>query len=243
MIESVIHLLWKAANHPPGEGDVEGVCRVCGLFGVGLPFGDWVRPTFTDWDKLQPGDILCQPCQFAFEERSKLLALRVGKEKPQRMRNYSHFVVDDEWIPLSKGNKVRMVHILLDESPEMAIVAVSGQKHLIFRAQPGWWQVEEQSHLADPLTLRWHLERIEALYNGFSKGEIKTGDYAQHRVLKFGTASWWKLEAELKPRRGGMFFSLALFLAQKKGETDGRIERVTSASSGDAGRSVAGNPK
>jgi len=236
----VTHILWQAAEKPTGDGDTQGTCRVCGLSGIGLPFDDWVRPTFTDWDKLQPGDILCQPCQFAFEERSELLAARVGKDRPQRMRNYSHFVVDGEWVPLSKGDKVRMANILLEESPEVAVVAVSGQKHIIFRAQPGWWQIEEQSCLADPPMLRWHLERVELLYNGgFNKGEIETGDYAQHRILKFGVGRWQAYEESLRPFRQAALFQLAVFLAQKKGEQDGGIEHDASESSGTTGRDLA----
>ena len=240
MMESVTHLLWKAANRPPGEGNTEGICRVCGVPGTGLSFNDWVRPTFTDWDKLQPSDILCQPCQFAFEERSELLAARVGKDKPQRMRNYSHFVVNGEWTPLSKSNKAEMARILLEESPEVAIVAVSGQKHIIFRAQPGWWQVEEQAQLADPPTLQWHLERVEILYNGdFAKSEIETGDYAQHRILRFGVGKWQAYEESLRPFRQSALFQLAVFLVQKKGEQNGGTGRVTPASSGIAGRDMA----
>ena len=240
MMESVTHLLWKAANRPLGEGDASGTCRVCGLPGVGLSFTDWVRPTFTDWDKLQPGGILCQPCQFAFAEQSELLAARVSKEKPQRMRNYSHFVVGSEWVPLSKGDKAQMARILLEESPEVAIVAVSGQKHIIFRAQPGWWQVEEQSCLADLPVLQRHLERVEALYNGgFSKGEIETGNYAQHRILKFGVGKWNAHEGSLRPFRQTALFQLAVFLAQKKGEQGGGTERVVPASNGTVGRDMA----
>jgi hypothetical protein len=219
---TVTHLLHRAAGSPPGAGDTPGTCCVCGLPGVGLSFGDWVRRTFTDWDKLVPGDILCQPCQFSFCERSELLAARVGKEKPQRMRNYSHFVAGGEWVPLSKGDKARMAHILLYESPEVAVIAQSGQKHILPWAVPGTVQFEltciRDRHGLGPL-----LAKIETLYDGgLSKGEIETGDYAQHRVLRFGTALWRELEAELRPMRGTALFALALFLAQKteKGEGD-----------------------
>jgi len=236
-------ILWQAADNPIGEGEINGACRVCGQQGAGLPFGDWVRPTFTDWDKLLPGDILCHACQFSFAERSELLAERVGKDKLQRMRNYSHFVVDGKWIPLSKGDKRKMAHILTMQEPEVAIIAVSGQKHIIFRAQPGWWQVEEQSHLADPDLLQWYLERVEALYTGFLKSEIETGDYRQHRVLKFGVGCWRAYEDALRPFRGTALFELAVFLAQKKkGESSGRSERPTQSGSDATGGSVEGNP-
>ena len=103
--------LWDAAGQPGGDGNETGVCRICGQDGIGFPFAAWVRNTFTDWDKILPGEIICQPCQFSFAESSELLASRVGK----RMRNYSHFVVGGEWIPLSKADKTRMVEILHDD--------------------------------------------------------------------------------------------------------------------------------
>lgn len=211
-------ILWNAAGQPAGEGDDEGTCRVCGRRDIGLQFDRWVRPTFTDWDKLQPGNILCHACQFAFCEQSELLAARVGKDKPQRMRNYSHFVVNGEWIPLSKADKSQMAQILLDKSSEVAVIAQSGQKHIIFRAIPGVLQFEEQQ-IPD-----WHgfaslLMTVETLYSGgFSKGEIEMGNYAQHRIRKFGLESWYKLEAKLKAVRQTALFELTLFLAQKKGE-------------------------
>jgi hypothetical protein len=243
----VTHLLWHAAGEPSGSGDAHGTCRVCGLESTGLPFADWVRPTFTDWDKLRPGDILCRACQFSFKEHSELLAARADKEKPQRMRNYSHFVVGGEWLPLSKAQKAEMALILLKKSPQVAAVAVSGQKHIVFRAQPGWWQVEEQSMLPDPAALEWLLERVEKLYVGFSKAEIGIGDYAQHRALKFGVGRWGAYEETLKPLRGTALFNLALFLAQKKngagyGGNQG-TEQIAHAGGGAAGRGLAGDPR
>jgi len=243
---SVTHILWQAASAPGGAGSTEGTCRVCGRSGIGLIFADWVRPTFTDWDKLVPGDILCQPCQFAFEERSELLAERVGKDKPQRMRNYSHFVIDGEWLPLSKGDKVRMAQILTTQEPEVAIIAVSGQKHLIFRAQPGWWQIEEESVLPFPAKLSYVLQIVEELYSTFSKTEIRTADYRHDRVLRFGLKEWHTLEQTLAIERDSITFTLALFLAQKKkGVKHGRnrgAERVTQKGSGAAVGDVAGHP-
>jgi len=288
-MSTVTQLLWRTAGKPPGDGETAGICRVCGQENIGLPFDDWVRPTFTDWDKLVPGDILCQPCQFAFEERSELLTKAIGKwwatdteataanpdrveawQKrhkidtiptpqdikltwewngwciPQRMRNYSHFVVGGEWVPLSKGNKAQMRDILLNESPTVAVIAESGQKHIIFRAVPGVIQFEEQQ-IPDWCGLGPLLDIVEILYSGgFSKGEIETGDYAQHQILRFGLVGWWKWEEILRRHRRTLLFSLALFLAQKseKGEQDGKDRRIESnapASSGAAGSSVAGN--
>lgn len=222
---NAMRLLYDAAGRPPMVGSESGVCRTCGDAGLGILFDDWVKDTFTNFGELVPGDILCHACQFAFDEHSTLLAARVVKDKPQRMRNYSHFVVSREWIPFSKGNKAGMRDILLNLSPDLAVIAVSGQKHILFRAQAGWWQIEEQAMLPDCVSLQGALDTIEALYAGFSKSEIEGGEYRQDRILEFGIGKWRALEARAGALRGSAMFSLALFLAQR-GEQDGDIERT-----------------
>jgi hypothetical protein len=114
---------------------VKGICRFCGQTGEGQPFGKWVKPTFTNWDKLVNEDIACNDCLFWFDEASMKLAECVGKPNPQRMRNSPHFIKCGEWTPLSKGNKVKMIELLTTPSfPELAVIADSGQKHIVFQA-------------------------------------------------------------------------------------------------------------
>lgn len=219
-----ITALYQAAGAPRMSGAVAGACRICGAAGQGLAFEVWVRDTFMDWDKLVPGSIICHACQFAFADDSVLLAQRLGKDKPQRMRNYSHFVVAGEWRPISKGDKRQMADILLHQAPDAVIVAVSGQKHLIFRALPGWWQIEEQAVRPFPAQLAIVLATVEALYgSGFAKEEIETGRYAQARILAQGLPTWRPLEAIIRPLRGSLALSLALFLAQKEQADDGSL--------------------
>lgn len=202
---------------------MQGQCKFCGQASEGIAFEKWVKPTFTDFDKLQGGEIVCDACLFFFDEASEELAKRMGKEKPQRMRNYSHFIVNGEWTPLSKGNKAQMRELLLGETfPELAAIADSGQKHIVFRAtrnpagsKAGWVQFEEQKLYLLPDELRGLLALIEQLYEEFSKGEIESGNYEGHRILKFGMDRWLELENKIKAMRGKPIFSLALFLAQR----------------------------
>ena len=178
--------------------------------------------TFMDWDKLHPGTIICHACQFAFDEHSTALAVALGKpmHRIMRMRNYSHFVCAGRWEPISKGNKRRMAELLLAE-PEVACIAISGQKHILFRTQPGWWQIEEQSARPFPAELRRLLCVVEDLYQGgISKSEIETGRYSDRRILDFGLARWRARETEIKPQRGTLRLALAIFLAQKEGAED-----------------------
>lgn len=209
------HLIY-AVSASQKYATIQGVCCVCGASGEGDLFAKWVRPTFTDHDKLLAGDIVCNACLFCFDEQSAELARRVDKEKPQRMRNYSHFVLDGKWLPLSKGDKDGMVRILA-QRPEVAVIATSGQKHIIFRAQSGWWQIEEQGSLPFPDTLFYLLGIVELMYSdGFSKGEIETGRYNQKRIMDFGLNHFIRLENELKPVRDTLPLELAIFLAQKR---------------------------
>lgn len=229
-----IHAL---AGSPRMPGDTSGTCRICGRDGSGLPFGEWVRPTFNDHDKLQPGTIICHPCQFLFAEASELLAQRVGKDKPQRMRNYSHLVVDDTWHPLSKGQKGLMRTLLL-QSPSLAVIAESGQKHLLFRAQAGWLQFEEQSEPLDVSSLQYHMDVVDALYRRFNKAEIASGRYLPHRIKACGAELFADLEERAAPLRGGLYFDVALFLAQQE-DTDGQTagEGTPTGNSGESTRS------
>jgi hypothetical protein len=229
-----------------GESTKTGVCRFCGGNGTGLAFDNWVRDTFTDLDKLLPGTVVCGACLVWFDEQSEELARRVGKDKPQRMRNYSHFVVGGHWEPLSKGNKARMAELLCRTPfPELAAIADSGQKHIVFRAvrnpqggQSGWVQFEEQRLWVDPVALRSLITSIERLYVVFSKSEISGADYSPNRILKFGVTEWRCEEQKLKAWRGQPIFQLAIFLAQRK---DGENGREPSEGGGSAGAGLEGD--
>lgn len=208
-------IIYAAAGSPdryPSHG--EGICRACGATGKGQSFGDWIKPTFTDHDKLLPGSVICRACLFCFDDSNRDLAVVMRKDTPQKMRNYSHFVVDREWIPLSKGNKRQMRDILPHATT--AIVAISGQKHLAFRCSAGWWQVED--HTMRPAWDASLLADIELLYNaGFGKSEIESGHYvSQNALLIFGTSRWFEIESKLRHRRGSLLFTLCMFLAQRE---------------------------
>jgi hypothetical protein len=218
------------------QTEKKGTCRICGKMAEGQPFERWVKDTFTNHDLLMPGDIICSSCLFWFEQRSTELQRIMGKDRPLRMQNYSHFVVDGQWTPVSKGNKPQMTKFLLAfPFPEIAVIAVSGQKHLAFRARhnptgqnAGWVQLEEQAVWVESKNLESLLTMIEELYQVFSKGEIETGNYSLHRIMQYGSDRWYQQEQEIRLVRKTGLFQLALFLAQRK-EDDGN--------SGDEGNS------
>lgn len=215
MATTATKLIYLAAGEPLLPGNTVGMCRTCGDPGRGIRFSDWVKDGFTNHDLLRTGDIVCHACLFCFDDRSLALQQITGKEKPQKFRNYSHFVVDGKWIALSKADKATM-RGLLARSPSVAIIADSGQKHLAFRARPGWWQFEEFCFLPCWDKVSELFLPIEQLINGgFSKGEIESGDYALYRIHKFGMARWHSLTQPLLAIRKTIYFQLALFLSQK----------------------------
>jgi hypothetical protein len=168
------------------------------------------------------------------------LAAKLGKDKARyvRMRNYSHFVVEGKWLPLSKGAKEEMTDILLRRNWSVAVIAKSGQKHIVFRATPRVVQFEEQQLLnIDDLQITMAV--VENLYTQFSKTEIREANYKGYRIMEFGIDRWRVLEEFIAPRRGSKIFQLALFLAQKKepevlNEQYGEIARTHSGSLVDA---------
>ncbi len=212
--------VWIGAGQPAQDQTATGVCVACGKHTSGALWSAYVRPTFMDFDKLSAGTILCQACQFAFDEQSDVLALRAGKDKPQRMRNYSHIVTNGQWFPLGKDQKQQMCDLLLDSAWTVAVIAVSGQKHLLFRARPGLVQFEEQV-IGNIGGLRAMLPVLADGLAVFSKTEIESGDYRPDRIARFGLAEWRAFEERARLWRGGLLFALGLFLAQRK-ECDGQ---------------------
>lgn len=227
-------ILYTAANPPAVFQSARGACRVCGAEDVpGIPFDTWVRDTFTNHDQLRPGDIICEVCQFSFAQGSEFLAVRVGKDKPQRMQNYSHIVLRGVWHPLHKGQKAEILD-LLRQSPEVVAIGTSGQKHIVFRARPGWWQIEEQCVRPDLHALDTCLDLVGKLYRIFSKEEIGTGQYSPGRTMQYAQAygldDYLAVETALRQWRGTAYFDLALYLAQKASDdeqTGSGLERLS----------------
>lgn len=268
-MQSVSRIIYQCAKTPYGDTyTIGGTCRTCGLVGKGIAFARWVKDTFTDHDKLHPGDIVCAACLFGFDDANPIITkarqwwesaddalsspvnaerIQTWRKKknllsdaipsspkdiglrelfggwgvPAKTRNFSHFVADGEWYYLSKGQKADMRRLLLVGCP-VAVIADSGQKHLIFRARVGWWQFEEQALLPCSELLAHLLAPIEALYDaGASKTEIESGVYDNRTIYKIGVAVWQSNESQIKLHRGSLPFKLAVYLAQKEDADDG----------------------
>lgn len=230
--------IYRAAGEPPVEWSEPGVCRLCGAEDQGQAFGRWVKDTFTNHDLLCPGEIVCRGCLILTENFSAFYQRLLGRDKPQKPWNWSHFVLDGQYIVLSKGDKARMVDVLM-RSPEVAVIADSGQKHIAFRASLGVWQFELQPIRADPDLLSTLISLTTDLYTGgANKSEILTGRYAAKTIQRVGVRDWREWELGLRPYRGSPMLELAVFLTQKK-ETDDERGNSRGATPTEAGGQYA----
>ena len=197
----------------PVFGTTEGMCRIIRKVTIGLPFKDWVKPTFTDFSSLYSGDIISNAALFCFQELSSELQQITGKEKPQNFRTYSHFVIGGKWHMKHKGEKADMLQLMLSD-PEVCVISESGQKHLAFKHKPGTWQLEEEIIIPDKTKFKFIHSHIRKLAEEFSNDEIKSGNYQQHRIMKLGIDNWRIIESEIKHFRGSAMFDLALFFSK-----------------------------
>jgi len=204
-----------------------GRCWLCGGAAYApVKTEKWVRPTFTNFDTAR-GDWeagVCEACVWCTRFKSAELAEMLGREKPQNMTTYSHIVARGEWHTLHKGQKSEIRALLLADGglPELAVIAESGQKHIIHLAQlndvgqrAGFVQLEQDTlHIAQD-ELAWLLERVECLYHArFSKTSIQSGEYTFYPDSDLEV--WREVEDEIRPYRGSGVFDLACWLAQKE---------------------------
>lgn len=223
---------------PPLQAVEDDICWLCGgeTGGRGIPTKKGIKDTFTDhpWARGQGSKSLCAGCTFCLGNRN--------------LRNYSILATADG---LRHPGRADWREILLHppEPPFVACLAVSGQKHLSFKAPVNLSRevftvaLEEQMVEIVPAKLAACLEAVENLYLYFTKDEIATGRYSQHRIQECGLARWQELETAVEPWRGTRLFELALFVAQKQDKpSPGEVEKSV-LSSAPAARSQAKNPE
>lgn len=197
------------ADHDLQDVD-DARCWLCGgqTKHRGLPAKKAILDTFTDRDKARwpKSKSVCPGCVLCLSHLS--------------LRNYSILATEQG---LRHPTRAEIRGLLLDppEPPFVLCIAVSGQKHLHFRAQVAYSrdgypvQMEETSVCVWRRPLAEWMEAIESLYTVFSKEEIRTGRYSQGRIKQYGLEKFQEVEAGLAPHRGTRLFDLAVFVAQK----------------------------
>lgn len=205
-------LIYELSDKPI-YGETEGVCRITGKKSIGVSFQKWVGENFTDFAALYPGNIVSNAACFCFSDDNEFLKRKLGRTERTRFRNYSHFVVDNEWLVFSKAQKSEMFRILTERKPILVVISDSGQRHLLFRYRYGFWQFEFQYIRPDSQKLRWLVESMNQLISmGFTKTEIQTGYYNSNRKL-ISVKKFESIEERVAPFRSSKIFDLALWFS------------------------------
>lgn len=187
----------------------DDLCWICAgpTGGRGHLVSDVVSHTFTDTDFVRwGGNSICEACMFCLKTKHlrtrSTLATLAGLTQPLRQ----------EWRD-----------ILLDppEPPWVGAIAISGKKHVSFKAQVNLTNpspivsVEMIPTRYSPSNLAEDLAVIEELLTEFTRRDIETGSYAQHRIKRFGLIRLADLEQRVtEMRRRKRLFDLALLIAR-----------------------------
>lgn len=201
-------------------------CWLCGGGGAEIPKYEFVKDTFTDHDKAKSpaSEFVCAACVWCAAESNEILTARLNAVKPQKIRGYSHIVKNGVWHVFSKSHKSEMRRIICEKTDDewLAVIADSGQKHLVFRSQisianTALVQFELQKVQFDISELDTLVSEIEtAMQFGISKNAIERGEYVDIKTaFAFGVENIKKLERVVKPKRGTGLLALALWLSQK----------------------------
>ena len=199
-------------------GSQNGTCRITGKESVGLLFSKWVKNTFNDYSFLKPGNIISNEALFCFDEQSKILQEKTGRDKLQRFRTYSHIVCNGEWYCVTKADK-RKIYDCIINNAELICLTDTGQKHILFKHKPGMWQLDDIFILPDIPTFKiLHFKMCELLAIGFSQTEVISGNYPTYKLLKININQWRELESFIADFRGTALFTFTswlLFTTQK----------------------------
>lgn len=226
LAETATQFAWRTlalGEYPPPvpkRGEQYGPdpdCWLCGgeTGGVGWPFALAIPPTYTNHTlAARPMSAsVCQPCAAMGSketwERYVATVPDAGLKSGHAMswRCYSHvFHRFGHECP----NRARWRELLLDppEPPFLLVVALSGQKHLIFRSRIAHSrdaypvQFEEAALLVHRAEFAACLADVETVYAlGFSKDSILSGRYHPAQTMKVGIGAWRTAEAAIVPWR------------------------------------------
>lgn len=163
--------------------------------------------------------------------------LVMSGKPPDTERMYSHFVEGDSWLRVNKGQKPKMREFLRrPKSAEWgAAIADSGKRHICpwtpmnAPHQPGGRVLFEEALVDLPRTAEgWALldTIANALTDGATKDEILSGHWTPRAWQLLGAERVGAFEVRFgEPLRGGAWFELAIWLAQR--DEAKVVERMT----------------
>lgn len=201
------------AEHPHIEPHVR-LCVLCGdRMTEGIPRSKVFSDVFTDWPYCRniSGTHVCPAC---------CLTILTNPNGRIAMRTYSWLATKKELKPLNRPD-AREILLNPPEPPFLIVLAISQKKHLIFKGTVSYSRevfpimLEETPVFIQRSEFAELLELVEHFMFGFTKTEIKTGEYNQQRVLKFGVDLWEWFEEQIAPYRGMSVLDVVDFVAQK----------------------------
>lgn len=216
-------ILWDAKGRPSVDDAEEhaGLCWVCARpMSRGVRVDRWQGANFTGQNKVRApaATHVCEPCIWSMQGTP-----------PNCLRMYSHLWADGEgYIAPNKGNKPAMLAFLRKHHAGawFAAIADSGKKQLV-----PWTPVNppgsrrgrilfEDQEVTLPVAdgAGWALvDRLRTLLTaGATKDEILRGEWSPRAYSLLGAEAIDLFEEQWgRPKRGGSWFALAVWLAQR----------------------------
>lgn len=248
-----VHGAMGGGAHPLcSDVDIAG-CWVCGSPARrGLPIKEWMGANFTGQNRVRCVDAthVCESC-----------AVVMSGKPPDTLRMYSVLVEQGQpMLKLNKGQKPAILEFLRRKhcGEWLAGIADSGKKHIV-----PWSPINPPSKAGTGMVLfedrlvrlgDWSMveEAMELLTAGVTKEDMLSGEY-KPRAWELSAASLRAFEAKWKRLRGGGWFELAVWLAQRdegrtairmaeeKESRDAKRQRQREAANADR-RGAVGNP-
>jgi len=227
-----VYRIGKRSPHPECKDVPEFPCWVCGYKSTrGMFRWKWSGQLFTGQNKARCpiSDYVCEAC-----------AVVMSGKPPDTERMFSHFVEGDSWLRINKGKKPAMREFLRRSKtlPWFAAMTDAGQKHVIpwspmnMPGEPGVILFEEQLvHLPDEAG--WELvdQIADMLTDGATKEEALPGQWGSRAYSLLGRERIEVFEERWGGERGGSWFELAVWLAQRdEAKVEARMEREKAAS-------------
>ncbi|TCP06601.1 hypothetical protein ONS87_06900 [Caldimonas thermodepolymerans] len=198
-------------------------CWLCGgdTRGVGWPLKTGLAPTFTDFPraKCQHSTTVCQECvamsqsegwvQYvrAHPERGFAEAFPAKEGKKTRYLNwlYSSHMFTQTMHETPDRRRIRELLLCPPAPPFLLVIAVSGQKQIIFKGQVADSrehfpvQADDERVYVERESFAQMLADFEAMYAmGFSKETIANDrDWNQARILHIGIGAWRQANARM----------------------------------------------
>lgn len=149
--------LFATANGAICRGD--GRCFYCGNAAQEIALD--LRSSFNDWWNVAcpSSDRICVGCDLSLNEKLNM----PGRDKPQKTRNWSWLVTSSDAKPLGDIAAIRAACLAPPSKAWALAIAVSGQKHVLFRTpanvgeEPFAIQLEAQTVLYRLADLRSRL--------------------------------------------------------------------------------------